>query len=145
MNDLVFEILKKKNNIGVIYLPACEACFSIIDFRRANYKNLVQMHDKCLISLGFEVSALMRFRSSETNPVAVIWMYPNAGGRSFGKTLILTHSLNLLGFALSYLSIYCTIGWFGCFEFGQSTKKKYFPSVISFALSLDRRTTDGSV
>ena len=65
-------MLPKKNNIGVIYLPACEACFSIIDFRRANYKNLIQMHDKCLISLGFEVSALMRFRSSETNPVAVI-------------------------------------------------------------------------
>lgn len=47
----------------------------IIDFRQANYENPLEMHDKCLISLGFEVSSNEICVSSKqiTNHTVTVW------------------------------------------------------------------------
>lgn len=47
----------------------------IIDFRQANYENPLEMHDKCLISLGFEVSSNEICVSSKqiTNHTVAVW------------------------------------------------------------------------
>lgn len=65
----------------------------IIDFRQANYEKPLEMHDKCLISLGFEVSSneVCVFSKQITNHTMAVSYYACVGGSSIGKTQVSTH------------------------------------------------------